>query len=69
MIELEQKQEIEENLREFYNNFQTAVLLSLLENNQLTKWQFDFCVDELQRQNIHNKSLDLHKANENIGIV
>jgi len=67
MIELEQEKEKEEkdNFQEFYNNFQTAILLSLLENNQLTKWQFDFCVDELQKQNIYAKSQTSQKANEN----
>ena len=36
--------------QDFIENFQTAILLSLLENKQLTKWQFDICVDELQKQ-------------------
>lgn len=30
--------------------FQTAVLLSLLKDGQLTKWQFDRCTEELCRQ-------------------
>ncbi len=40
----------EGNPLEFIENFQTAILLSLLEDKQLTKWQFDFCVDELKRK-------------------
>ena len=34
----------------FIENFQTAILLSLLEKGQLAKWQFDLCVEELARQ-------------------
>lgn len=34
----------------FTENFQTAILLSLLDKGTLTKWQFDICVDKLQEQ-------------------
>ena len=58
MIELEpEPQSIEpEKNQDFIENFQTAILLSLLENKQLTKWQFDFCLGELQKQQ-HKKNI------------
>jgi hypothetical protein len=34
----------------FMLNYQTALLLSLLDKNLLTKQQFDRCVEELQKQ-------------------
>ena len=33
----------------FLQNYQTALLLSLLDRNLLTQWQFDQCVEELQK--------------------
>lgn len=36
--------------QEWIESFQTAVLLSLFERGELTKRQFDLCVDELQKQ-------------------
>ena len=36
----------------FLQNYQTALLLSLLDKNLLTQWQFDRCVEELQKQSI-----------------
>jgi hypothetical protein len=52
MIELEPEIRNMELLKnqDFKENFQTAILLSLLKNKQLTKWQFDFCVEELRKQ-------------------
>lgn len=38
--------------REFKENFQTAILLSLLEKGQLAKWQFDYCLEELAKQRL-----------------
>ena len=38
----------------FLHNFQTAILLSLLERGLLTEWQFEYCVEELQRKSIKN---------------
>ncbi len=38
----------------FLQNYQTALLLSLLDKNLLTQWQFDRCVEELQKQSIKN---------------
>lgn len=35
--------------QKFIENFQTAILLSLLEEGQLARWQFDFCVKELEK--------------------
>ncbi len=35
---------------DFNKNFQTAILLSLLEKGQLTKWQFDCCVDKINEK-------------------
>lgn len=34
----------------FLQNYQTALLLSLLDKNLLTKRQFDQCMDELKKQ-------------------
>jgi len=34
----------------FIENFQTAVLLSLLEDKRLTRRQFDLCIEELKKQ-------------------
>jgi hypothetical protein len=36
----------------FMQNYQTALLLSLLEKNLLTQWQFDRCIEELRKQDI-----------------
>ena len=58
MIELEQYPAPEQpdtpldRNREFKENFQTAILLSLLEKGQLAKWQFDLCLDELAKQRL-----------------
>ncbi len=38
----------------FLQNYQTALLLSLLDKNLLTQWQFDRCVEELQKQSMKN---------------
>lgn len=38
----------------FLQNYQTALLLSLLDKNLLTQWQFDRCVEELQKHCIKN---------------
>ena|GEM_PF-2069271 len=35
---------------EFIHNFQTALLLSLLERGLLTQGQFECCAEELQRR-------------------
>lgn len=39
-----------DNNKNFIENFQTAILLSLLDKGALTKLQFDLCVDKLQKQ-------------------
>ena len=39
-----------EKNKEFIKNLETAILLSLLAKGQITKWQFDFCIDELKKQ-------------------
>ena len=36
----------------FIENFQTAILLALLEKGQLAKWQFDLCLEELTKQRV-----------------
>ena len=36
----------------FLQNYQTALLLSLLKKNLLTQWQFDRCLEELRKQDI-----------------
>lgn len=60
MIELEahpvpapqqQNTRLDQN-QEFKENFQTAILLSLLEKGQLAKWQFDLCLEELAKQRL-----------------
>lgn len=38
-----------ENTRVFEQNFQTALLLSLLQRGILNQWQFDSCLDELKK--------------------
>lgn len=51
MVELERNKlgtEYNKNL-DFIKNFQTAILLSLLEDKLIAKWQFDQCMDELKR--------------------
>ena len=56
IIEPESAQNTEKftNNQEFKENFQTAILLALLEKGQLVKWQFDLCIEELQHQ--HNNT-------------
>lgn len=34
----------------FYNQFQRSVLLALLDQRKLTKWQFDRCIELLEKQ-------------------
>lgn len=55
VIELSARQEQEDSplhlSQKFSDLFQTAILFSLLERRHLTKWQFDFCLDELKKQN------------------
>ena len=34
----------------FLQNYQAALLLSLLERRLLTQWQFNRCMEELQKQ-------------------
>lgn len=48
-LELEERNGDLRNNKAFIVNFQTGILLSLLENKQLTKWQFDLCMEELQK--------------------
>lgn len=36
--------------KNFIENFQTAILLSLLDKGIITKWQFDLCIDKLRKQ-------------------
>lgn len=37
------------NTRMFEQNFQTALLLSLLHRKLLNQWQFEKCLDELDK--------------------
>lgn len=39
-------------LQHFLQNYQTALFLSLVDKKLLTQWQFDRCVEELQKQSI-----------------
>jgi len=49
LIELENTKRVDLNKnKDFTENIQTAILLSLFERGKLTKWQFDFCMDELK---------------------
>ncbi len=38
----------------FLENYQTALLLSLLDRGLLAQWQFERCVEELQKPSIKN---------------
>lgn len=38
------------NPQAFLQNYQTALILSLLERGLLTQWQFDRCIEELKKQ-------------------
>lgn len=60
MIELEQEQKHSKkmNYQEFSKNLQTAVLLALLKEKQLTKWQFDLCLEELEKRCKNSFSFD-----------
>lgn len=56
MVELEGKKSNTDYGKNTYfiKNFQTAILLSLLENKLIAKWQFDRCTDELDKtDNLH----------------
>jgi hypothetical protein len=50
MVELEREQNNLDMEKEFIRNFQTAILLSLLEKGQLNQWQFDCCMDKLKEK-------------------
>lgn len=39
-----------ENTIEFEQNFQTALLLSLIQRKLLNQWQFARCLDELKKR-------------------
>ncbi|MDD5017409.1 MAG: hypothetical protein PHO15_04840 [Eubacteriales bacterium] len=48
MVELERGHsgtDLEKN-QDLNKNFQTAILLSLLEDKKITRWQFDRCIGE-----------------------
>ena len=36
--------------RSFKINFQKSILLSLLEKKQIDQWQFERCIEELEKQ-------------------
>ncbi|MEM1484937.1 hypothetical protein V6615_08655 [Oscillospiraceae bacterium PP1C4] len=36
--------------KEFQRNFQQSILLSLLEKEQLTQWQYDCCVKQVEEK-------------------
>lgn len=36
----------------FYDHFQQSILLSLLEQKKLTQWQFERCMELLNKQKI-----------------
>lgn len=56
LVEIEADERSEEQLipQAFLQNYQTALLLSLLETGLLTQWQFDRCIEELRKQDIKN---------------
>ena len=50
MVELEREQSNLNTEKDFVWNFQTSILLSLLEKGQLNQWQFDCCMDKLKEK-------------------
>ena len=51
-IEADEQAEKQFQPQAFLQNYQTALLLSLLGKNLLTQWQFDRCIEELRKQDI-----------------
>jgi hypothetical protein len=51
-IEADEQSEKQFTPQAFLQNYQTALLLSLLEKGLLTQWQFDPCLEELRKQDI-----------------
>jgi len=49
-VKADEQSEKQFNPQVFLHNYQTALLLSLLEKSLLTQWQFDRCLEELQKQ-------------------
>jgi len=48
-IEADKQSEKQFQPQAFMQNYQTALLLSLLESGLLTQWQFDRCIEELRK--------------------
>lgn len=51
-IETEECQTESFHLQAFLTNFQTAMLLSLLDRGLLTQWQFERCVEDLKDKDV-----------------
>lgn len=48
LVKVEQEEQPTPELSQaFLQNFQTALLLSLLDKNLLTQWQYEQCVEKL----------------------
>ncbi|OPY55883.1 MAG: hypothetical protein A4E55_02366 [Pelotomaculum sp. PtaU1.Bin035] len=59
LVEIEAGEQLEKQFtpRAFLQNYQTALLLSLLEKDLLTQWQFDRCIEELQKQAMQSEKV------------